>query len=438
MDEFVSAVNRNTWFNNKITNAVSVVIPVFNNWDLTRQCLSSLAENSPADLEVIVVDNGSTDETATGLEPFGQTLFAKRFRRVRFEENRNFAPACNAGAQTAHSEFLFFLNNDTIIQPGWLPPLLAEFSSSSSTLGAVGPLLTYQDDTVQHLGVAIWPGGTVGHLYQNLPASHSLATRKRFFKVLTGAALLMPRALFLREGGFDEGYVNGFEDVDLGLRLTRNGYKQCCIPGSQIIHLESKTPHRHDHYPANSRRLLEKWNMSAYADLPDLVADDGYVLHVMPELELKIALSSERSAAYIHRLRPFNAVDCFSFLKEEPLWVEGYTLLGKYCERAGEWETALQLYYDAAKYSLCCSFEDYKRLIRVMKVLKWDTSSLEEGIELLYCRIDNRDNYESTLQSIMRQMAEGSPAQRALVPLYEQAGEQARLLRRRNDRVTGM
>ncbi len=243
----------------------------------------------------------------------------------------------------------------------------------------------------------------------------------------------MPRALFLREGGFDESYVNGFEDVDLGLRLTRSGYKQCCIPSSKIIHLESKTPQRHDHYHANSRRLLGKWDMSAYADLPDLVADDGYVLHVMPELDLKIALSSERSGEYVRRLRPFNAVDCFSFLEEEPLWLEGYTLLGEYCERAGEWEIALQLYHDAVRYSLCCSFEDYKRLIRVMKALKRDTSSLEAGIDLLYRRIGNRQNYESKRQRIMQQMSEGSPAQHALIPLYEHAGEQARLLR-----VTGI
>lgn len=103
-------------------NPVSVIIPVFNNWELTRQCLSSLAENSPADLEVIVVDNGSTDETATGLEPLGQTLFEKHFRRIRFEENRNFAPACNAGAQAAHSEFLFSSTMSTIIRPAGCRP----------------------------------------------------------------------------------------------------------------------------------------------------------------------------------------------------------------------------------------------------------------------------------------------------------------------------
>lgn len=60
----------------------------------------------------------------------------------------------------------------------------------------------------------------------------------------------------------------------------------------------------------------ENGDMSAYADLPDLVADDGYVLHVMPELDLKIALSSERSGEYVRRLRPFNAVDCSPFWKK--------------------------------------------------------------------------------------------------------------------------
>ena len=110
-----------------MSSAVSVIIPVFNNWELTRQCLVGLAENSPPGLEVVVVDNGSSDETAENLESFGQGLFSGHFRRIRFEENRNFAPACNAGARSARTDFLFFLNNDTLILPGWLPPLLASF-----------------------------------------------------------------------------------------------------------------------------------------------------------------------------------------------------------------------------------------------------------------------------------------------------------------------
>ena len=66
-----------------MSSAVSVIIPVFNNWELTRQCLVGLAENSPPGLEVVVVDNGSSDETAENLESFGQGLFSGHFRRIR-------------------------------------------------------------------------------------------------------------------------------------------------------------------------------------------------------------------------------------------------------------------------------------------------------------------------------------------------------------------
>ena len=95
--------------------AVSVIIPVFNNWGLTRQCLSSLAENSPPNMEVIVVDNGSSDETACELVPLGQSLFGAHFQRIRFEENRNFAP-------------VFFKANAVMRGPGRLRRMFSFFS----------------------------------------------------------------------------------------------------------------------------------------------------------------------------------------------------------------------------------------------------------------------------------------------------------------------
>lgn len=237
-----------------MSSAVSVIIPVFNNWELTRQCLVGLAENSPPGLEVVVVDNGSSDETAENLESFGQGLFSGHFPAYPVRGKPEFCPGMQCRSQIGPDGFSFFLNNDTLILPGWLPPLLAEFSLSSR-LGAAGPLLMYPDKTVQHLGIAFWPEGIAGHIYQSLPVSHKLASRKRFFRALTGAALLVPRSLFLREGGFDEGYVNGFEDVDFGLRLARHGYRLCNAPESRIMHLESRTPHRYTYHSANSRRL---------------------------------------------------------------------------------------------------------------------------------------------------------------------------------------
>jgi len=75
-------------------------------------------------LEIIVVDNGSTDATASDLEPLGRSLFGELFRPIRLPENKGFAVASNLGAAQARAGRLLFLNNDTLVTPGWLPPLL--------------------------------------------------------------------------------------------------------------------------------------------------------------------------------------------------------------------------------------------------------------------------------------------------------------------------
>ena len=87
----------------------SVIIPVFNKWELTKDCLISLREHGGGhDFEVIVADNASSDATATDLAPLGASLFGERFTAIRFEENKNFGPACNAGAKAATAPILFF------------------------------------------------------------------------------------------------------------------------------------------------------------------------------------------------------------------------------------------------------------------------------------------------------------------------------------------
>ena len=106
-----------------MTPAFSVIIPVYGRWDLTRACLVSLRDHScDQAYEVIVVDNASTDDTATELAPLGRSLFGEAFSVLRFTENKNFGPACNAGAAKARAPLLFFLNNDTLMTPDWAPP----------------------------------------------------------------------------------------------------------------------------------------------------------------------------------------------------------------------------------------------------------------------------------------------------------------------------
>lgn len=171
----------------------SAIIPVFNKWELTRACLESLRQNTPgADFAVIVVYNASSDATATDCLPLGQALFPGRFRYLRFAANRNFGPACNAGAQAADSPLLFFLNNDTLLEPGWLPPLLRALDLDART-GAVGPLLCYPHDPrlgvrVQHLGIAVGPQLYPSHLYEYFPAGAQAAQRPGSFSCRAYAA----------------------------------------------------------------------------------------------------------------------------------------------------------------------------------------------------------------------------------------------------------
>jgi GT2 family glycosyltransferase len=91
---------------------------------------------------------------------------------VRNERNRNFGPACNQGAAAGQAEFVLFLNNDTLLTPGWTDPLLAAFREDP-TLGAAGPLLVYPNSRrVQHPGIAFAPPLACEHLYEQFPASH--------------------------------------------------------------------------------------------------------------------------------------------------------------------------------------------------------------------------------------------------------------------------
>ena len=104
----------------------SIIIPAWNLWETTLACLRSLAaqdEGEKLTSDVVVVDNGSDDATATELAAAGAALFGRRFTRVRLEENAGFAAGCNAGARAARGDLLLFLNNDTTVSPGWLSPL---------------------------------------------------------------------------------------------------------------------------------------------------------------------------------------------------------------------------------------------------------------------------------------------------------------------------
>ncbi len=334
------------------TCPLSIIIPVWNRWDLTEACLRSLREHTPGSFfEVLVVDNHSDDATVSELEPLGRALFAERFTCLRLESNTGFGPACNRTAHIATGNMLFFLNNDTLLTPNWLPPLMKALNADSR-LGAVGPLLLYPDSNrVQHCGITFTPSLGTEHLYANFPANHPAVRAKRSLQAITGAAILLEKHLFEACGQFYPGYRNGFEDLELCCRIREAGRKLAVVPESTVYHLESQTPGRGDDDSANATLLTERCKGFFGPDLHRFLRRDGYVLEISPWLEPYAALPPEREEALTAALSTqFDPAACWAMLQEEPLWQTGYALLATTLEQNGQYAEAsglrlLQTYF---------------------------------------------------------------------------------------------
>ena len=313
---------------------ISCIIPAWNLWETTRACLLSLAEHSQGeDMEVVVVDNGSTDATREALDPLGEQLFGARFTALHLPENQGFARGCNAGARAAHGEALFFVNNDITFTPGWLPPLREALSLPH--VQAVGPLLLYPDGTCQHCGVSFSPLYTLCHLYEGFPGDHPALRRVHPLQALTGAALLLPRTAFQEAGGFHEGYRNGYEDLDLCLSLHSRGAKLRLAGQSLLYHHTSRTPGRFDRDRENAALFSSRWGEKIQPDLHIQAAVDGYEVRLGPTGRTYVTLPPARMQALEADAATMTAEDCCGRLREEPLWLGGYLRLAAPARAAG-------------------------------------------------------------------------------------------------------
>jgi len=257
-------MNEQTAPDEAVAPAVSILIPVHNRLEMTRACLESIfanADSSPS-FEILVVDDGSTDGTAAYLDSL-----APRVRALPSATRESFAQKMNRAAPLAHGEFLCLLNNDTLVTPGWLANLLAA-AQRDSGIGVVGNLqLTPGTERINHAGMVFDAQGNSHHLYEGQPADFWPARISREFQIVTAACWLVRKRVFLELGGFDPGYVNGFEDVDFCLRARQSGYAIFYAGDSVIYHHGSSTPGRTDHEPANAARFKSKWQAAIVPDL---------------------------------------------------------------------------------------------------------------------------------------------------------------------------
>ncbi|MDR6953021.1 GT2 family glycosyltransferase [Ancylobacter sp. 3268] len=279
---------------------VSIIVPAYNKWELTRPCLSSVLVAGRATgirYEVILADDGSTDETVDAA-----TLFPG-LRVARGERNQGFLLNCKTAAARASGRHLLFLNNDTVVLPGWLEPLLSEMDADPR-IAIAGSKLIYPDGAIQETGAVLYSDGSAGNIGRGRERQTPLYSLSREIDYATGASMLV-RGSFWREiGGFDERYVPAYcEDSDLAMTARAKGHRVVCVAPSQVIHFEhgsyaeESTAQPKQLAQRHGAMLVEKWRDTFLIDhLPAGTAPDIAAAHAERQPPLS-ALERRRSGA---------------------------------------------------------------------------------------------------------------------------------------------
>ena len=231
----------------RIAAPVSIVIPLYNQLEYTRGCLESLRRTTVADVELILVDNASSDGTADYLQTVPDlVLIANR-------ENRGFAGACNQGILAASGEWIVVMNNDVVLSQGWLQGLLS--AAGERQLDMVSPAIREGDLN-----------------YDLEPYAEELTNRMKSVVrsgTVNGICFMAHRRVFETIGVFDENFrIGQYEDKDLFLRARRAGFRLGTVGAAFIHHFGSITQkavgarrETRDYALANKAYFSRKWHL---------------------------------------------------------------------------------------------------------------------------------------------------------------------------------
>ena len=243
-----------------MSRTISTIIVNYNAGSLLRKCVDSLLA-CPLDIEIIVVDNASSDASLDGLQDLSQVCV------IRNPVNMGFAAACNIGVQASSAPFLLFLNPDCFFQPDAIAPLLAGLQSGDR-VGMVGGLLVNEDGTEQGGGRRAVP--TPWRSIVRAFGLQRFANRwpKLFYdfhlhkqplpdgpievEAISGACMLVKREVMEDVDLWDEGYFLHCEDLDWCMRFRQKGWKILFVPDARISHALGAC--------SQSRRVFVEWH----------------------------------------------------------------------------------------------------------------------------------------------------------------------------------
>ena len=247
---------------------VSIIIPNKDNVDVLETCISSILNKSTYDnYEIIIVENNSIDKRT--FEYYKEIQADKRIKVIDLVTDWNYSYINNEAVKYAHGDYLLFLNNDIeVISDDFIEQML--YFLMRKNIGAVGAQLLFDDNTIQHVGVTIGIRGVAGHAFRcwdakELGYENRIATVQNVGAV-TAACMMVRKQVFYEIGGFDEKLKVAFNDVDLCMKIRKNGYRIVYTPYAKLYHYESKTrgvdtesPEKLKRFNSESMRFQKRW-----------------------------------------------------------------------------------------------------------------------------------------------------------------------------------
>jgi glycosyltransferase involved in cell wall biosynthesis len=254
---------------------VSLIIPTYNGYEITKQAIDSILEKTTySNYEILLVDNNSNDPIA--LAYFELLNLHEKITVLRYPHLFNFSAINNFAAKQAKGEIIGLINNDVeVITPQWLTEMVSH--AQREDIGCVGAMLYFENDTIQHAGVIIGVGGVAGHSHKYFKREeHGYFSRLNIVQNLsavTAACLLVRKSVYEEVNGLNEDDLTvAFNDVDFCLKVQAAGYRNLWTPYAELYHYESisrgaeDNPEKVARFKKETNYMKNTWNTDTKVD----------------------------------------------------------------------------------------------------------------------------------------------------------------------------